>query len=235
MRNTIACSFFFAVLIESGCTKTPEPTKAVAVSGKVEDLPGHESLRVDNSHKEGPRTLSAESYIRSYLFLFGGLSPIDSQTALRGSGATVDTTLFDTWSDYLGALGMPDYREDIARSSQTNALMIAAFERIGVALCDRAAEHDLKNGATPATVFTFKKTAALPTRAEFDERFDVLHRRFLGYPAKLAPTDRGSRFFTVFSDASGTAADAGVRLTGQDAGWTAVCYGLIRHPEFHLY
>ncbi len=234
MRSSIAFALF-AAFAAAGCSKTPDPAKAEPVLGKASDLPGHESLKVDNSHKEGPRTLSGESYIRSYLFLFGGLSPIDSQTALRGSGTTADTSLFDTWSDYLGALGMPDYREDIARSTQTNALMIAAFERIGVALCDRATEHDLKSGLTPATVFTFKKTATMPTRAEFDERFDVLHRRFLGYPAKLAPTDRGSRFFTVFSDASGTAADAGVRLTGQDAGWTAVCYGLIRHPEFHLY
>ena len=234
MRNSFACGLF-ATLISTACTKAPEPTKAAPVSGKVEDLPGHESLRVDNSHKEGPRTLSAESYIRSYLFLFGGLSPLASQTALRGSGASVDNSLFDTWSDYLGALGMPDYREDVARSTQTNALMIATFERIGVALCDRATEHDLKNGATPTTIFTFKKTAALPTRAEFDERFDALHRRFLGYPAKLATTDRGTRFFTLFTSASGAAPDAGVRLTGQDAGWTAVCYGLIRHPEFHLY
>jgi hypothetical protein len=199
-------------------------------------LPGHESLRHDTSHKEGPRTLSAESYIRSYLFLFGGLSPIDTQAALRASGtANQDNTLFDAWNDYLGALGMPDYRDDIARSTQTNALMLAAFERIGVALCDRAAERDLKAGTTPAILFAFQKTASLPTRAEFDARFDVLHRRFLGYPAKLAPTDRGTRFFTLFTNASATGADAGVRLTGQDAGWDAVCYGLIRHPEFHLY
>lgn len=225
------------LLLCGACTKTPEPTPGpTPTPGKVTDLPGHESLRHDTSHKEGPRTLSAESYIRSYLFLFGGLSPLDTQTALRASGTTTqDNTLFDAWNDYLGALGMPDYRDDIARSTQTNALMLAAFERIGVALCDRAAERDLKTGTAPSIIFTFQKTATLPTRTEFDTRFDVLHRRFLGYPAKLAPTDRGTRFFTLFTNASGTGSDAGVRLTGQDAGWTAVCYGLIRHPEFHLY
>ena len=58
--------------------------------------------------------------------------------ARGGDGAA----LFDTWDDYLSALGFPDYRLDMPAAPQTNALMVAAFERLGVALCDRAVEHD---------------------------------------------------------------------------------------------
>ena len=39
---------------------------------------------------------------------------------------------------------MPDYTLEIARNPQTNSLMIATFERMGVALCDRAVEKELQ-------------------------------------------------------------------------------------------
>ena len=46
-------------------------------------------------------------------------------------------SLFDTWDDYVSALGFPDYRLDVPRQTQTNALMAATFERLGVALLPR--------------------------------------------------------------------------------------------------
>ncbi len=136
-------------------------------------------------------------------------------------------------------LGLPDYRNELPRGTQTNALMMAAFERLGVALCDRAVEHDLR-GAPMSTraVFPFDPPASTPDQTHFAPLFDQVHRTFLGYPAALAPTDRVNRYYTLFTTtiAAHAVADAGAsRFKPQEAGWAAVCYGLIRHPEFHAY
>ena len=82
-------------------------------------------------------------------------------TCRSARAAATAPQLFDTWDDYVSALGFPDYRLDIPRQTQTNALMVATFERLGVALCDRAVEHDLKGrgsaaaGRTSALIFAF--------------------------------------------------------------------------------
>jgi hypothetical protein len=204
--------------------KTPAPLSTV---------PGHDSLAQDTAPKEGPRVVPPEAYLRSYMQLFGGLSPLEVQTAAKPS------QLFDTWNDYLGLLGLPDYGTDIPRGTQTNALMLATFERIGVALCDRALEHDLK--ASPPTplaerrIYAFEMPAAAPTQAEFAERFDVLHRTFLGYPAALATRDRTGAYFKLYNDIVAAPPTTNSKFKPEEAGWAAICYGLVRHPEFHLY
>ena len=194
----------------------------------------------DSSTKADLRLVPAEAYVRTYLQLFGGLDPATAQTRARGGDGGA---LFDSWEDYLAALGFPDYRLDLPRATQTNGLMMAAFERLGTALCDRAVEHDLK-GKTAVPVneriifaFDLPKGAAVDLAA-FAPRFDVLHRTFLSYPASLAPTDRTRAFFdlytaTVARHAAKTAAKS--RFTPAEDGWAVVCYGLVRHPEFHLY
>lgn len=228
-----------------GCNSTPStPTVAAPDGGArpteiaptpVAEIPGHELLAQDHTPKEPPRLMPAETLIRSYLSLFGGLSPMAMQTRLRG---TTSDNLFDTWGDYLSALGVPDYAVDIPRSPQTNALMLAAFERIGVALCERAVQSDLRGAALADRVlFRFDlPTGRALTDEEFGARFDLLHRRILGYPSALAPDGRVPRFRTLYRDAVARHADAGARtFNGSEAGWASVCEGLIRHPEFHLY
>jgi hypothetical protein len=182
--------------------------------------------------------------MRTYLHLFGGLAPLEVQKRARGAEGN---GLFDTWDDYVSALGFPDHRLDIPRQIQTNALMVATFERLGVALCDRAVEHDLRpaKGQGPErerVIFAFDLPAGPLDAREFAPRFDVLHRTFLGYPAALAPRAREPRFFALYEAiVSEHAKDAPnghagkSRFTPQEAGWAAVCYGLVRHPEFHLY
>jgi hypothetical protein len=244
-----------AVIFTLGCNSTPAPgapapapvtptVDAGAVTPRsteitptpVTQIPGHELIPQDRAPKEPPRLMPAETLIRSYISLFGGLSPQALQVRLRG--ATSDN-LFDTWGDYLSALGVPDYSVDIPRAPQTNALMLAAFERIGVALCERAVQNDLR-GALAADRVLFRFDLPTPARAltddEFGARFDVLHRRVLGYPAALAPEGRIPRFRTLYRDAVTRHADAGARMfNGPEAGWASVCEGLVRHPEFHLY
>jgi hypothetical protein len=203
----------------------------------VSSIPGHEMLPQDTSLKEGPRLVPAETYIRSYLQLFGGLAPRALETQARG----MDTNaLFDTWNDYLSALGLPDYRVDLPRGVQTNALMMATFERLGVVLCDRALERDLRGTLQlmERTVYAFEGTPTGLDMTGFAPRFDVLHRTFLGYPARLAETDRTARFFALYQGTvarhRATGAPAS-RFTPEQAGWATVCYGLVRHPEFHAY
>ena len=234
IRRALVIFGFFSL---AACSKSSSPSEpapqstppaAVAPGGLP---PGH-STPQDTSIKEGPRIIPAESYIRSYLMLFGGLSPLDTQAALAGKDGQ---QLFDTWSDYLGTLGMPDYRYDTPRISQTNALMVATFERVGIALCDRALEHD--RTTPPRVIYDFDIPTS-PTQADFNTRFDVMHRTFLNYPSALAPTDRVNRFWQLYQDTVKlhSGGDAGAsRFTPAEAGWAAVCYGLVRHPEFHLY
>jgi hypothetical protein len=197
--------------------------------------------------KAEPRMVPPEVYMRTYLQLFGGVTPVDAQKAARGGEGS---QLFDTWDDYVSALGFPDYGLDIPRQPQTNALMVATFERLGIALCDRAVLHDLAmldigKAKKPApsvpmherAIFAFEPTAGGMTQSEFDPRFDVLHRTFLGYPAALAPPERAGRFFALYNEISGhhAAVSPKSKLSPAQAGWAAVCYGLVRHPEFHLY
>jgi hypothetical protein len=195
----------------------------------------------DAAPKQDLRLVPPEAYMRTYLQLFGGLAPLDVQKRARGGDGG---QLFDTWDDYVSALGLPDYRLDIPRQIQTNALMVATFERLGVALCDRAVEHDLETtkGRVPPPlterlIFAFELPQGAVDAAAFGPRFDTLHRTFLGYPSSLAPAGREGRFFELYGDvvANHTKDDPKSRFTPAEAGWAAVCYGLVRHPEFHLY
>ncbi len=228
----------FALL--TGCGAAPPE---VVAPGPAAPLGSAGVLSEDTAPKEDLRLVPPEAYMRTYLQLFGGLAPLEVQKRARGGDGQ---QLFDTWDDYVSALGLPDYRVDIPRQTQTNALMVATFERLGVALCDRALEHDLKGakGAPPPPlnerlVFAFD----LPVgKGELDAlafapRFDALHRTFLGYPSSLAPPQRTARFFQLYRDieAGHAKAEPKSRFTPAEAGWAAVCYGLVRHPEFHLY
>ncbi len=216
--------------LATGCSKAP-PEQTVSVN----TIPGHGALPQDNTTKEAPRLMLAEAYMRSYLQLFGGLSPIQAQTTARGMDGSA---LFDTWNDYLLTLGFADYRIDIPRQTQPNAVMVASFERVGIALCDRALEHDWKATPVPPVgqrlVYAFDMPTGTPTEQQFQAGLDVLHRTFLGYPVALAPTDRVTRFFKLYSDVV-AAHTTKTRFAPAEAGWAAVCYALIRHPEFHLY
>ena len=174
--------------------------------------------------------------MRSYLQLFGGLAPLDAQTALRGNNG-----LFDTWRDYLAALGMPDYTLEIARNPQTNSLMIATFERMGVALCDRAVEKELQ--ADTRRRRRHSERSSLSSRPQRSRRRPI--HRALRHPS------------SDFSRLSGQARQKPIacpllqdlhrhrgRPRGQGrsqilftpplAGWATVCYGLVRHPSSTL-
>ncbi len=223
------------------------PPRVVEPQPIAAPVPMH-SLPQDTTPKEEPRMVPAEAYMRTYLQLFGKLAPLEAQKrAKAGDGAQ----LFDTWDDYFAAMGFPDYRLDLPRGTQTNALMVSTFERVGVALCDRAVEHDIKGLPVPGAPKDPKAKAGPPPVNErvifafdagdpadvaaFAPKFDVLHRTFLGYPASLAPTERTARFFALYGDVKKLHATKKTRFSPAEAGWAAVCYGLVRHPEFQLY
>ncbi len=183
----------------------------------------------DTGTKELRRMVPPEAYLRSYLMWFGGLSPIEIEKKAKGR-------LFDSWPDYLNALGLPDYKRDAPRQEQTNTLMLATYGRLGEALCARAAEHDLHERTLLASrlVFRFDPVANMD-QATFTPRFEVLHRKFLGYPVRLAPADRVPRFFALYRDVARRHASDSQPLTGDEAAWAAVCSALVQHPEAELY
>ncbi len=234
-----ALAFLTAGALAAGCAKEPSKQNQktdpdVGIPGDDSPLPGHDSLAQDTTPKEGPRLLPVEAYLKTYLQIFGGLTPKEIE------GSAKKDALFRAWSDYLGVLGLPDYGRDIGRQPETNPLMLATFERLGIALCDEALIHDWKAMPKPAVkdrhVFAFDMPADKPTQADFAKGFEVMHRTFLGYPAKMARTDRVTRFYGLYNDVV-KAHDPKVskNFTAQEAGWAAVCYGLVRHPELHLY
>jgi hypothetical protein len=165
---------------------------AACASGPPDRVPGaafppppvRAVVAEDTSPKQDLRMVPPEVYMRTYLHLFGGLAPLDAQKRARGGDGN---NLFDTWDDYVSALGFPDHRLDIPRQIQTNALMVATFERLGVALCDRAVEHDLEpakgRGPMPMkdrVIFAFDLPSEPVDASGFGPRFDDLHRTYSG-------------------------------------------------------
>lgn len=234
-----AAAMVAALVLAAGCSKAPkddknDPGGDKGIPGDVSGLPGHDGLAQDTTPKGGPRLLPAEAYLRTYLQIFDGMTPAEVQTAAK------QDNLFKAWSDYLRLIGTPDYKRDTARAPETNALMLATFERIGIALCDRALQNDWKS-QTPVPVeqrrvFAFEMPLEGATLAEFAPGFEVMHRTFLGYPAKMARTDRIGRFYGLYQDVVKAHDPAkSPKLTAAEAGWAAVCYGLVRHPELHFY
>ena len=193
-------------------------------------LPAHDVVTLDSHPREMRRAIPAEAYLRAYLVWFGGLAPKDVERRAQTGG------LFDTWREYLATLGLPDYKRDLPRQDQTNTLMVSTFGRLGEALCVRAAEHDLHAGAPAGerVVFKFEVRADLD-QAAFVERFDVLHRKFLGYPVRLAPADRVPRFFELYTAVLQRHHGEDKPLRADEAAWAAVCTALVQHPEAELY
>lgn len=191
-------------------------------------LPERHAVVLDQSPKQRRWMVPAEVILRAYLTWFGGLAP--SEVVQRAHGSN----LFDQWSYYIAALGLPDHHVDAPRVSQSNTVMLAALGRLGEALCVRSVEHDLRAG-TPLdarVVFAFEPIVN-PTRAQFAIGFDVLHLTFLGYPASLAPAERLDRYYALFRQVA--ARHPGRRLSPDETGWAAVCAALVQHPEAGLY
>jgi|HubBroStandDraft_6_1064221.scaffolds.fasta_scaffold153134_2 hypothetical protein len=210
---------FAIVIVLAACaSQTLAPTAP-------QPLPSPSAAMIDTTPKARRRMVPPEVYLRAYLTWFGGLVPLDVQNRARPKG------LFDAWDDYLAALGLPDYKIDLPRQTQSNTLMLATLGRLGEALCARAVEHDLhaKTPLDQRVVFAFD------VKDEFATSFDVLHRTFLGYPAKLAPPDRIERFHALFTAVAARHANAKQPLTADETAWAAVCTALVEHPEAELY
>jgi hypothetical protein len=211
------------LVVACGPPRTIRPSQPVALAAQ-------ETSVLDTTPKERRRMVPPEVYLRAYLAWFGGLAPLDVQNRARPKG------LFDAWDDYLLALGLPDYKLDFPRQTQSNTLMLATLGRLGEALCARAAEHDLhaKTPLEQRVVYAFD-VAPSPSDDEFATRFDVLHRTFLGYPSRLAPPDRVARFAALYRSIAERHANAKQPLTADETAWVAVCAALVQHPEAELY
>jgi hypothetical protein len=196
--------------------------------GAPAPMPARHTVVLDQRPKQRRQMVPAEVILRAYLTWFGGLAPIEVVQRAHGHN------LFDQWSYYLAALGLPDYHVDAPRISQSNTVMLAALGRLGEALCVRSVEHDLRERPPLAArvVFAFDPVEH-PTRAQFAIGFDVLHLTFLGYPADLAPPERLDRFYTLFQQVVARHRDQ--LLSPDQLGWAAVCAALVQHPETELY
>ena len=214
----------FVALSACGHPGTPEPSQTVPTASRTAD-----TTATATAPRARRRVIPPEAFLASYLGWFGNVHAVDVPT-LAGRG------LFDQWTDYLGALGLPDRRVDVPRASETNPLRLAAVGRLGEALCVRAAEHDLHRAAPleQRQVFAFDAVPT-PNLDQFTTGFDVLHRTFLSYPASLAPAGRLARFYALFQKVEAEHEGARAPLTPSEAAWVAVCTALVQHPEAELY
>jgi hypothetical protein len=199
---------------------------ATVKPGAPQPLRDPHVITLDGSPKVRRRMVPPEAFLRAYLMWFGGLAPAVVEKRARGEN------LFDTWLDYLGALGLPNDQLDSPRASNPNAVMLAAIGRLAEALCVRTVEHDRNARLEDRLVFAFEP-GPMTTLSEFASRFDVLHRTFLGYPEKLAP-GRASRFFAMYRTIAARHG-TGEKLTADELGWVGVCTALVQHPETGLY
>ena len=209
------------VLVACGSKSTIEPSATTA-------LPEHHDFSLDTSRKSARRMVPPEAFLRGYLAWFGNLKPGEVYAKARG------WNLFDNWADYLAALGLPNYKLDVPRATQSNTMMLATLGRLGEALCIRAAEHDLRGRRPISDRRIFAFDAQPQTLEEFEPAFDILHRTFLGYPAALAPADRRARFFELYQRVESRHAPRG-RLDAGQMAWAAICSSLVMHPETELY
>jgi hypothetical protein len=211
------------VLAACGRPEAVEPTSRAA-------LPPHRELALDTTPKHARRLVPPEAFLRAYLSWFGGLAPVEVQKQARAHN------LFEQWNDYLGAIGLPDYQLDVPRLAQSNVVMAATRGRLSEALCFRAAEHDFRRVRTAdeRVVFVFDAKPS-PSFTEFADRFDTLHRLFLGYPVDLGPRDRLGRFYSLYQQIVANHVDGGRALSPDETAWAAVCTVLVQDPEAELY
>jgi len=213
-------AIWFACLVACSSRGVEQPTSA--------SPPDHKPFAI-TAQQHGPRMVPPEAFLRAYLEWFGHLGPRDVPKTARG------WKLFDDWYDYLAALGLPDYKIDFPRATQSNTMMLATLGRLGEALCIKSAERDFR-GRLPLEerhIYAFELRPVTTVDA-FAEPFDVLHRTFLGYPVALAERGRLARFFELYQRVMSRHATAG-RLPGDQMAWAAVCSALVTHPETGLY
>lgn len=210
-------------LVLAGACGTKEVTPSAP-----QPLPEHFETSLGGP-RVAARMVPTEVFLRSFLVWFGDLTPAQAQAKARGAN------LFDNWLDYLATLGLPDYRGDIPRADQSNAMMQATLGRLAEALCIRTAERDF-GGTIPIDdrkIYAFDSVPR-PDTDQFEQRFDVLHRTFLGYPVALAPAERVHRFYALYQQVGARNDDART-LTSDKLAWAAICTALVLHPEAELY
>jgi hypothetical protein len=127
MRRLAIAPLVVAATVAAGCFRPPLVVAPVALG----EPPAIAATRLDSAPKEVPRLIPAEAYMWTYLQLFGGLAPTEVTRRARGSDGN---QLFDSWYEYLAALGFPDYRLDLPRATHPNAHLEADRERLVDAL-----------------------------------------------------------------------------------------------------
>ena len=217
----VSCSIVIAACGGAGAITPSEPTA----------LPAHKTRCSTRTPKERRRMVSPEVYLRAYLGWFGGLVPLDVQNRARPKG------LFDAWDDYL-VRARPARLQDRPAApdpeQHADARDARPARRGAVRARRRARSARRQDAARSARRVRVRCRAATPTTRSASG-FDVLHRTFLGYPAKLAPGERVAKFHALFTEVAARHAGAKNPLTADETAWVAVCTALVQHPEAELY
>ena len=145
--------------------------------------------------------------------------------------ASLEVATGERWADYEGfaaAMGRADYGEITEEGLELNVTFEKLVEDAGRATCEDAVAADVEGGET------ILRHATLADRdpAKYAANLEYLYMRFLGQP--LAENDaRLTPWLDLLSAAR--PGDAEITDTVMQRRWTAVCVGLVTHPDFVSY
>ena len=180
-----------------------------------------------------------EVTMRTYLHLFGALAPLEFQKGARGATARASSTRGTTTSPRSGSPTIASTSP--ARRRPTRSWWppsSASASRSATARSSTTGKEDAAEPVQERVIFAFDPPKGHVSTAQTSLRGSTcLHRTFLGYPARSRRRERSQRFYALYETIAKEHAKAAPksRFTPDEAGWAAVCYGLVRHPEFHLY
>lgn len=224
-----------------GCSGTPSessPTPSESPNGGIDASPaGEGSLEDDQAatltQARGTRRLSVDQLEATLPVIAGSDQNGASITwtySVRGTplAATDDRALGKT-------LGRPDYVSVTAEPAQPDMLYVKFMDDMARDVCAKMLSADLaRSNPSSRTLVRFASTSEVGDSAAIRENLRYLRLRFWGDKvtddARLAPEQ------SLFEQAVATAAAAGQSSGEQaQAGWKAVCVGMLNAPAFHLY
>jgi hypothetical protein len=217
-------------LLSAALTLACDETPRVAEPQEATAEPAGPGLPVDHPPVElapaslGPKRLTVDMLQASLPVVAGtGADGRPITWTITRAGREVEALS----SEGLGrSLGRPDYVQITEEAALPTPLYAKFVDDMARDVCAKMVRADLATSGTRSLV-RFASLEAPAERAAVEENLRYLMLRFLGQ--KVAPDDGAAvaDLLTLFETAGGSA--------DPQAGWTAVCVGLLTSPGFHLY
>lgn len=243
MRSWILASALLGLALGAwgGCTGAPSdasPTPSGTPDGGIDTSPaGEGSLEDDQAatltQARGTRRLSVDQ-LEATLPVIAGSD--QNGASITWTYTVRGTPLVATSDQALGkTLGRPDYVSVTAEPAEPDMLYAKFMDDMARDVCTKMLSADLaRSSSASRTLVRFASTSEVGDTAAVLENLRYLRLRFWG--EKVSDDASLTPELTLFEQAVATAAAAGQSTSAQaQAGWKAVCVGMLNAPAFHLY